>query len=127
MPRKRAPAARRRRLAPHAQAEGDLALLPAARSNGDLEGGAGVEAGADPAGQAVRAGLPGGQEPLRPMNSLRSPVSVRPGLSSTSKKPMRSPNSCCSGCGQYSAPLRGSTSVWMCMAVGAQLAQHPLT
>ena len=59
----------------------DFLFLPLLERDRDLHGRAGIEPGADPAGEphaAQAAGLAG--VPLRPRNSVRSPVTVRTAL-----------------------------------------------
>ncbi len=79
--------------APKAQAEHDLALLAVGEVEGDLDRRAGVEAAPTLPDRRARSSAAGAASaPLRPRNSVRSPVTLRAG-SSTSKNATRSGNS----------------------------------
>ena len=78
----------------HAEPEDDLTLLPGGQLEAHLDRGAGIQRRSDLAGQSrPRSARPDcASVPLRPMNSVRSPLTVRV-ASSTSKKATRSANS----------------------------------
>ena len=76
-----------------AQGEDDVALLPVGQLDLHLHRGTGIHRGAHPARESCAAKAAGcAGVPLRPRNSLRSPVKLRVG-SFTSRKMMRPGNS----------------------------------
>ena len=109
-------------------------LSPGASTTGRLQRGAGIEAGADPAGRAARPSSAAGaaSEPWRPMNSPRSPVQdcCRP---PRSRKATRCRYSRLQELRASSAPVAASSSVTMngtpavARAVRAPIRRKPVT